>query len=106
MWMILSAAMPGIVSGVVVGLMLRHWDRQQKKRAEQEAAQEKQRLRSEKVRISLLVAAAKLSYAVAMAHKRGYPNGEIEAGVKQYQEAMKEFREFERELLAEKSADV
>ena len=101
-WMILSALMPSIVSGVVVGLVLRGWDKKQKDHAEQE----KQRLRSENVRISLLVAAAKLSYAVAMAHKRGYPNGEIEAGVAQYQEAMKEFREFERELLAEKSADV
>ena len=105
-WMILSALMPSIVSGVVVGLVLRGWDKKQKDHAEQEAAQEKQRLRSENVRISLLVAAAKLSYAVAMAHKRGYPNGEIEAGVAQYQEAMREFREFERELLAEKSADV
>lgn len=68
-WMILSALMPSIVSGVVVGLVLRGWDKKQKDHAEQEAAQEKQRLRSENVRISLLVAAAKLSYAVAMAHQ-------------------------------------
>lgn len=106
MWMILSAAMPGIVSGVVVGLMLRHWDRQQQRRDDHAEEKDRKRLESEKVRISLLVAAAKLSYAVAMAKKRGYPNGEIEAGIEQYQEAMKEFKEFERQILAEKSADV
>ena len=59
----------------------------------------------EQVRISLLVAAAKLSYAVAAAIKRGSPNGEIEEGVKAYNAAMREFQDFERALLAEKSAD-
>lgn len=103
---LLWAAAPGIISGVIVGLVLAYWNYKQKLREAAAEADRKQRLRSEKVRISLLVAAAKLSYAVAMAVKRGSPNGEIEQGVAQYQEAMREFRQFERELLAEKSADL
>ena len=105
-WIFVGAVMPSIVSGVVVGLVLRRWDRQQQRRDDHAEEKDRQRLKSEKVRISLLVAAAKLSYAVAMAKKRGYPNGEIEAGIEQYQEAMKEFKEFERQLLAERRADV
>ncbi|MEI3501055.1 MAG: hypothetical protein V8Q39_06095 [Anaerovoracaceae bacterium] len=51
------------------------------------------------LRISLLVATAQLSRAVAMAIKRGSPNGEIEEGLEQYNMAMEEFREFEREQI-------
>ena len=103
---LLWAAAPGIISGVIVGIVMAYWNHKQKLREAAADEDPKQRLRSEKVRISLLVAAAKLSYAVAMAVKRGSPNGEIEQGVAQYQEAMREFRQFERELLAEKSADL
>lgn len=99
------AALPGVLSGLIVGVFMAYWNHQQRKRDELAELERAQRKRSEQVRISLLVASAKLSYAVAMAVKRGSPNGEIEQGVAQYQEAMKEFREFERELLAEKSAD-
>ena len=103
---LLWAAAPGIISGVIVGIVMAYWNHKQKLREAAADEDRKQRLRSEKVRISLLVAAAKLSYVVAMAAKRGSPNGEIEQGVAQYQEAMREFRQFERELLAEKSADL
>ena len=60
---------------------------------------EADRRKSEMLRISLLVATAQLSRAVAMAIKRGSPNGEIEEGLEQYNMAMEEFREFEREQI-------
>lgn len=97
-----GAVLPGILTGVV----LAWWNRKQKERDQENEEKELQRRRSEEVRISLLVAAAKLSYAVAMAVKRGRPNGEIEEGIEQYKEAIIAFKRFERELVAEKSADI
>lgn len=102
-WLNLAGAvLPGILTGVV----LAWWNRKQKERDQANEEKELQRRRSEEVRISLLVAAAKLSYAVAMAVKRGRPNGEIEEGIEQYKEAIIAFKKFERELVAEKSADI
>lgn len=92
------AVLPGLVVGVVMGV----FSRQQKLRDQKNDENDLQRKRSEQIRISLLVASAKLSYAVAMAVKRGKPNGEIEEGVDQYKEAIIAFKQFERELLAEK----
>ena len=97
-----GAVLPGIMTGVV----LAWWNRKQKERDQANEEKELQRRRSEEVRISLLVAAAKLSYAGAMAGKRGRPNGEIEEGIEQYKEAIIAFKKFERELVAEKSADI
>lgn len=56
---------------------------------------------SEQVQLDLLLATAKLSYAVAMAMKNGHPNGEVEEGVEQYKNAMRSFKKFERELIVE-----
>ena len=95
------AALPGILTGVVLWV----WNHQQKAREEKEDKQEMQRMRSENLRISLLLATAKLSYAVAMATKRGYPNGEIEEGIARYEEAITDFKKFELELVAEKSSE-
>ena len=61
--------------------------------------EEEARVKSELLRISLVLATAKLSYAVAMAIKRGKPNGEIEDGIAQYNKSLERFREFEREQL-------
>lgn len=93
---ILIAVLPTVVTGVILGW----WTHIQKRQDEERAEREIRRLQSEKLRISLLVAAAKLSYATAVAMKRGYSNGEVEDGIKQYQEAMKDFKNFERELVA------
>ena len=48
---------------------------------------------------------AKLSYAIAMAWKRGTPNGEVEDGIEQYKEAMTAFKKFERKLVAESGTE-
>ena len=54
------------------------------------------RRQSDQLKLSLLMATAQLSYAVAVAIKRGHPNGEIEEAAEQYNEALAAFREFER----------
>lgn len=91
----LWAVLPGIVTGIVMAF----WNRRQKERDERADEKEQERIKSELLRISLLVATAQLSYAVAMAVKRGKPNGEIEVGVAQYEKSMAEFRQFEREQI-------
>ena len=92
----LWSVLPGIVTGVVMAF----WNKRQKERDERADEKERERVRSELLRISLLVATAQLSYAVAMAVKRGRPNGEIEVGVAKYEKSMEEFRQFEREQIA------
>ena len=64
-----------------------------------------ERLEAENVQVSLLVASAKLSYALAMAAKRGAPNGEVEDGVEQYREAMRAFKRLERKLVARNNSE-
>lgn len=91
----LWAVLPGIVTGIVMAF----WNKRQKERDERADEKEQERIKSELLRISLLVATAQLSYAVAMAVKRGKPNGEIEVGVAQYEKSMAEFRQFEREQI-------
>lgn len=52
------------------------------------------------LRLDLEVATAQLSYAVAMAYKRGKPNGEMESAIDSYEKAMNKFRKFERKQIA------
>lgn len=49
---------------------------------------EKAKVEYESVVFDMTNATAKLSYALAMAIKRGSPNGEVEAGIAAYNEAM------------------
>lgn len=95
----LHQAFWAIVPSLVVGIVMAFWNKKQKQKDEKEDEREKRRIKSETLRISLLVASAQLSYAVAMAWKRGEPNGEIEVGIEQYNKAMEKFRQFEREQI-------
>lgn len=60
----------------------------------------KNRKRESLILIDLQLATAKLSYATAMAIKRGTANGEVEEGIKAYRKALVEFQEFEREQIS------
>lgn len=94
---LLWAILPGLIVAIVMAIA----NRRQARKDQKDANKERARMRSEELRISLLVATAQLSYAVAMAIKRGSPNGEVEEGIKQYNKAMSKFREFEREQMAQ-----
>ncbi len=92
----------GLLPSLVVGIIMFRYERRQKKRDVKNDQREQDRIKSERVRIDLLVAAADLSYACAMALKRGKANGEVEVGVTSYNVAMDNFHDFERDQIARK----
>lgn len=91
-----------VLPSLFVGIVMAWWNKKQKARDEREENREHERVLAEHLRISLLMATAKLSYSTAIATKRGYANGEVEEGIEQYNEAMNAFKDFERELIAKK----
>ena len=93
------------VPAILVGLVMLFFNTKQAKRDKDADEKEAQKKKSEKTQLSLLLASAKLSYACAMAMKNGHPNGEIEDGIEQYKEAMKDFKQLERELFVEKVSE-
>ena len=94
---ILWAALPGIITGLVLAT----WNRRQKIRDDTADQREEERKKSEVVKLDLLVATAELTWATAVAVKYGNTNGEMSEGLRRYNEAIEQFREFERDKLAE-----
>lgn len=90
-----------LLPSIVTGAVLFYWQRGQKKRDQQQEARTAARKREELLTFNLLTANAKLSYAVAMAIKRGKANGEVEEGVEAYEAAMDEYQAFLHEQAAE-----
>ena len=92
---ILYAVLPGVVTGIVLAA----WNRKQKKRDDTADRREAERRHGEMVQLDLLVATAELARATAVAVKYGHANGETEEGLRKYNEAIEQFREYERERL-------
>lgn len=88
-----------MIPSLIVGLFMANWNRKQNAKLATQEEREKSMRKKDSLEISLLVATAELSYAVAMAIKRGAPNGEVEVAIKRYNKAMEKFRDFEREQL-------
>lgn len=97
---LIGSIITALAPSVIVGLALFYWERTQKNRDSENYLEEHELAESELVRIELEVATAQLSYAVAMAYKRGHANGEMEGAIERYENAMDRFREFERKQLA------
>lgn len=87
---LIYAALPSLVVGVIMAC----FNRRQRMRDEERRKYLEIKRSETLLSMKLLMAAAKLSYAVAMAHKRGEPNGEIEEGIEAYEEAKYEYLEF------------
>lgn len=98
---ILIEIVEAIVPALLVAVVMACWNRKQNKRDKAEAKAKEIHTKSESVKLSLLLATAKLSYAVTMAIKRGSPNGEVEDAIEEYDNALDEFREFERKRVSE-----
>lgn len=88
-----------ILPSLTVGILLAIFNRKQQKKSSEIEEEKEARLESEYLQLNLTVATAQLSYAVAMAVKRGEPNGEIEEGIKAYDKAIRDFRKFEKKQI-------
>ena len=89
-----------IAPGIIVGVVLFYWETRQRKNAAHAKQQNELQVEGDMLRLDLEVATAQLSYAVAMAVKRGHANGEMEAAIAKYETAMDKFRKFERKQMA------
>ncbi len=89
---IFFSLLPSLVVGIYMALFNRKISKKDKYSESFDAA----RRESDQLKLSLLLATAQLSYAVAVGLKRGEMNGEVEVGIEQYNESLKKFREFER----------
>ena len=91
--------------GLIVGIFMAAWNRRQAKTTDRDKEQQSDKLETDLMRIDLEVASAQLAYAVAMAVKRGTPNGEMEEAIERYETAMEKFRKFERKQVAKSTLD-
>jgi hypothetical protein len=84
--------LPAIASGLVTGLVLFYWQRQQKKRDEQKEREQKQRdeLKEEvdEVNRDIGNATMELAYATSIAVESKKTNGEMKAARAAYKEAV------------------
>lgn len=94
-----------IAPGIIVGVFMAWWNRRQRQEDEEKGRRDEERIKIVTTQLSLAVASAQLAYAVAMAYKRGAPNGEMETAVATYEKAIEKFRKFEREQMARNSID-
>ena len=90
-----------LLPSLIVALVMAYWNRKQNKRDTEKSETEKTHIKGEGVKLSLLLATAKLSYATAMGLKRGTFNGEMEDALPEYENALSKFREFERQRVSE-----
>ena len=83
----LGATIPSLVVGIILASMNRKGDERYKK--DQEAA--KERAEAAQIQMEMITASASLSYACAMALKRGVANGEVEEATAEYAAAKKKY---------------
>lgn len=86
----LLAILPSLCVSVVMLIVNARW----KKREEETDARADARKRESLLGLKLTMASAKLSFAVAMAVKRGHANGEVEDAVRDYEAARGEYLQF------------
>lgn len=93
--------LPSIVTGVILFYFQRTQNRkdEERKRIEHEHYEESKcrseaRKKEGRLSLKLLMANGKLSYASAMAIKRGKPNGEMEDAMTDYEVAKKDYYNF------------
>lgn len=86
----IGAVIPSLFVGIILGIMNRKAD----KRYEEEKERAKERAEAASVQLQMVTASAALSYACAVALKRGETNGEVEDGIAKYALAKKRFDDY------------
>ncbi len=84
----------GLIPALITGVAIFYVQRAQKKRDTAVAVRTAARKEEALLALDLQMATAKLSYATAMAVKRGTPNGEIEDGIEAYEKARSKYYKF------------
>ena len=89
-----------VLPSLIVGIVMSFWNKRQKEVEKHNEEKLAERIDKETLQLDLTVASAQLSYAVAMAVKRGTPNGEMETAIEKYETAMEAFRTYERKQIS------
>lgn len=92
--MTIESFIVAVLPSIFVTLVLGIFERRQKKRDAETDARAAARKRESLLGLKLTMASAKLSFAVAMAVKRGHANGEVEDAVRDYEAARGEYLQF------------
>ena len=95
-----------ILPALLVAYITHRYTKKQEKRDKETAEAETKRRLNERIQVSLLVATAKLTYAAAMSIKRGKAVDELDEKIDDYTKAIKDFRNFERDLVADTRSDA
>ncbi len=88
------SVLASVIQTVTVSLIVFFMQRKQKLRDDAAEKRADARKKESLLALDMNMANAKLSYAVAMAVKRGKANGEIEEGVAAYGDAKKRYTDF------------
>ena len=84
----------GITETIFTAMLIFYLQRKQNKLDKLKEKHEQARKEESLLQMELIMASAKLSYACAVALKRGKANGEVEEGTKAYEEAKDKYYHF------------
>lgn len=87
-------ALIGIFPSTIAAVTAYQINRKADHRYEEERRQAVDRAEASKIQLDMITATAALSYACAMALRRGKPNGEVEEAVAEYAIAKKNYLEY------------
>ena len=96
-----TAFLLGLLPSVIASCAAYYLQRAQKRRDAHIEEREEARKRESLLNLDMTMAGAKLSYACAMALKRGEPNGEVEDAVEDYETAKTAYYRFLNEQAAD-----
>lgn len=95
------AVLPSLLCGVIMAYFNRRQTRREREADKRAEARKEESL----LALDMQMANAKLAYATAMALKRGHANGEVEEGIKAYNDARHKYLEFINRQAAEHLAN-
>jgi hypothetical protein len=99
--MSLETIIAAVLPSVLVGIIMAYYNKKQAKRDKEIEQRAKDRRKESLLGLKLSMANGKMSYATAMAIKRGHANGEVEEGIEAYSQARKEYLDFVNEQAVE-----
>jgi hypothetical protein len=87
-------ALIGIIPSTIAAVLAHSINQKADARDKELKQQAEERAEASRIQMEMITAGASLSYACAMALKRGQPNGEVEEAVAEYTIAKKNYLEY------------